>query len=345
MAGAGACQRRVLQRLKEDHGVGWGVKKLRQVTAAVAEEMSGHRQEAQVEQLLGWLGAASAGTGRHKPVLSAGRDGITLPLRRQGGRVYEVASTGPISVLDRRGRRLGTVYLAHMPEPLQPTMSKELTGVLTEVLRRWQGPLPRLSYVTDAGDNETSYHEDVLRRMKHPRTGEKLDWIRVVDYYHASQRVWTMGEALFGKGRAAWCWSRKMLSWLLKPGGVNRVLHSAAAHLSRQALPASRLDEYIKAHGYLRERMGHMRYSECRRVGVPIGSGVTEAGCKTVYTQRLKLSGMHWKAPGAQTILDLRVIELSGVWDRVFRAALAARDEARIWGSTTFHQDRTPTPA
>jgi hypothetical protein len=345
MAGAGTCQRRVLQRLKQDHGVGWGVKKLRQVTAAVAFELAGHRQEAQVEQLLGWLKAASAGTGRHKPVLSVGRDGITLPLRRQGRRVYEVASTGTISVMDRRGKRLGTVYLAHVPEALQPTLGKELTGVLTEVLRRWQGPMPRLAYVTDAGDNETSYHEDVLRGMKHPRTAEVLEWIRVVDYYHASQRVWAMGEALFGKGRAAWCWSRKMLEWLLKPGGVNRVLHSAAAYLSKHSLPSRRLDEYIKAHGYLRERMGHMRYFECRRVGVPIGSGVTEAGCKTVYTQRLKLSGMHWKAPGAQVILNLRVVELSGVWDQAFQAALASREQPQIRGSTTFRQDRTPTPA
>ena len=65
-----------------------------------------------------------------------------------------------------------------------------------------------------------------------------------------------------------------------------------------------------------------MRYTECRRLGVPIGSGVTEAACKTVYTQRLKLSGMRWKKPGAQTILTLRVILLSGVWAQVFERAL-----------------------
>jgi hypothetical protein len=56
------------------------------------------------------------------------------------------------------------------------------------------GPLPRLSYVTDSGDNETSYYDKVLSRMKHPRTGEPLEWIRVADYYHASERLWTMAE-------------------------------------------------------------------------------------------------------------------------------------------------------
>jgi len=225
---------------------------------------------------------------------------------------------------------------------LQPTMSRELTGVLTELLRRWQGPLPRLSYVSDCGDNETGYYQGVLRRMRHPRTGEKLGWIRVVDYYHASQRIWTLGEMLFGKGRGCTSWVRKMQRWLLKPGGVNRVLHSAAAYRDRYSLRGKRLAEFNKAYAYPRGRMRHMRYAEYRRVGVPLGSGVTEAGCKTIYTQRLKLSGMHWKAPGAQTILDLRVLELSGVWDQAFHAALADYDQATIWGSEALHPECVP---
>ena len=51
--------------------------------------------------------------------------------------------------------------------------------------------------------------------------------------------------------------------------------------------------------------MAYMRYDEYRRLGIPLGSGVTEAGCKTVYTQRLKLSGMRWKKEGARHILQL----------------------------------------
>ncbi len=71
-------------------------------------------------------------------------------------------------------------------------------------------------------------------------------------------------------------------------------------------------------------------------MGVPLGSGVTEAGCKTIYTQRLKLSGMRWQKAGAQTILDLRVLALSGVWDQAFQAALAEVTEAKVWGSEIF---------
>jgi hypothetical protein len=48
---------------------------------------------------------------------------------------------------------------------------------------------------------------------------------------------------------------------------------------------------------------------------------VTEAACKTVFTQRLKLSGMRWKHEGARTVLTLRVILLSGIWEDVYAAA------------------------
>jgi hypothetical protein len=65
-----------------------------------------------------------------------------------------------------------------------------------------------------------------------------------------------------------------------------------------------------------------MRYAAYKRVGIPRGSGVTEAACKTVYTQRLKLSGMRWKKRGGQTIVDLRVVLLSGVWDNAYQRAL-----------------------
>jgi hypothetical protein len=329
---AGMNQQRVLACLRRAYGVGWGVKKLRQVSEALAPTLAEQRHEAQVERLLALLTQASAGTGRHKPVLSVGRDGITLGVRCKGGSIFEVATTGTVSVLDRRGRRLSTVYLAYTPEPGQGQMSQALTRLLRAVLARWTGPLPRLCYVTDAGDNETTYYDRVLRRMRHPRTGAPLEWIRVVDYYHASERLWTMAEQLFGKGRRAAAWVRKLQKWLKKPGGVNRVLHSAAALREQGALQGKRRAAFQKAYRYLRDRMGYMRYAEYQRQGIPLGSGVTEAGCKTVYTQRLKLSGMRWQRAGAQLILNLRVLQLSGVWDAAYARVLASFDQPKVGG-------------
>lgn len=332
MSDTGMTQQTVLKRLKQDHGVGWGVKKLRQVTAFVSAEMAEQRQEVQVEKLLELLQQATDSRGRHKPVLSVGRDGITLGMRCQGGSVHEVATCGTVTVLDRRGRRLGTVYLAYVPEFGQSTMSRQLTQLVREVLERWEGTLPHLSYVTDSGDNETTYYDKVLSRMTHPRTGEKLAWQRVADYYHVSERLWTMAELLFGKGRKATAWVRKMQKWLLKPSGVYRVLHSAAALKQQQELGGKKLKEFGKAYRYLRDRMPYMNYADYRRLGIPLGSGVTEAGCKTVYTQRLKLSGMRWQKAGAQRILQLRVLRLSGVWDEAYLRVLRGMKQPKVRG-------------
>jgi hypothetical protein len=329
-AEAGATQRRTLQRLNQDHGVNWGVKKLREVTEQVAASLHEVRHEVQVEKLLQLLETAWSSTGKQRPVLSVGRDGITIVESIRKGTICEVASTGTIAVLDRRGQRVGTVYLAYMPESKQGRMSEELTRLLNAVLERWEHPLPCLCYVTDAGDNETGYYETVLRRMKHPRTSERLEWVRVLDYYHASQRLWTMAEALFGSGSSAKGWVRRMKKLLVKPNGIRRVLNSAAVLQSRCGLTGKAQKEFNTAYNYLRERTRWMRYAAYKRVGIPRGSGVTEAACKTIYTQRLKLSGMRWKKAGGQVILNLRVMLLSGVWDEAYRLAMKKIKEVYV---------------
>ena len=93
-----------------------------------------------------------------------------------------------------------------------------------------------------------------------------------------------------------------------------------------------KLTEFSTAYRYLRDRMAYMRYAEYRLLGIPLGSGVTEAACKTVYTQRLKLSGMRWQRTGAQCILQLRVLRLSGVWDQAYRRVLCGTMQPKVWG-------------
>jgi hypothetical protein len=275
-----------------------------------------------------WLREAQQSKGKHRPVLAVGRDGITL--QTQPYSFFEVATTGTLTVYDRNRQRLGTVYLAYAPELGQPTMTDELTALLEELLRQWEGPLPRLAYITDAGDNETAYYRQVLQRLRHPRTGRRLDWRWIVDFYHVAQRLTTMAEALFGVSREASAWAARMRKLLKKPNGPFRVLHSAAAMRSRVSMSATRKKLFRQAYNYLRTRTRHMQYAAFRSQGLPIGSGVTEAACKTVFTQRLKLSGMRWSDPGAQTILNLRVLLLSGIWNEVYTATVNSSHETLI---------------
>jgi hypothetical protein len=325
MAEAGATQNRVLAQLKEEHGVSMGAGRLRDLVAAISAGMSEHRQEAQVEALLAALKTAASSRGNRKPVLAVGRDGITLCEYQH--RYWEVATTATVTVFDRAGKRLTTVFLAWSPELGQATMSQMLTDLLNELLEKWEGPLPTLAYVADAGDNESGYFQHTLARMFHPRTGERLCWERVVDFYHTAKRVWTMAEALFGKDTPRYYqWARRMLSILKnKPRGAKRVLHSAAAFAARLEMSDSQQESFWLAYHYLRTRTRWMRYRDFKQRHIPIGSGITEAACKTVFTQRLKLSGMRWKRSGCERILTLRTILLSGTWRSTYMKSLETR--------------------
>jgi hypothetical protein len=328
LAETGATQGAVLDKLQTQHGVEWGVKKLRAVAEKVSTVMEEFRRDHQARQVVEWLRQAQESTGRNRPVLAVGRDGITLRTRPHS--FFEVASTATLTVQDRRGRRLGTVYLARAPELGQPTMTGELTALIQEVWRQWDGPLPRLAYVTDAGDHESSYYHDVLKKMRHPRTGRRLEWTRIVDYYHASLRLTQMAEALLGQGREAAAWAERMRKLLQKPNGPFRVLHAAAAMRARRVMKASARKDFQRAYNYLRTRAKYLQYAEYRRQGLPLGSGVTEAACKTVFTQRLKLSGMRWSVAGAQTILNLRVIHPGGIWDEVYQQVVQSYTDSPV---------------
>jgi hypothetical protein len=317
MAEAGASQSRVLAWLHAECGVAMGVKRLRNCLVKLSASLGELRQEHQVAHLLELLIIANESRGNRKPVLAVGRDGITL----QGyfHRCYEVATAATISVYDRAGKRLGTVYLAHAPEPDQLTMNAMLTSLLTELFRDWTGPLPQLAYVTDCGNHECGYYKNVLARMMHPLTGERLRWQRVVDFYHVSERIWAMAAALFGDNtKAANAWAHRMLKALKKPSGASRVLHSAAALFHRMKLSKTRATNFWKAYRYIQKRTRYMQYHVYAAAHIPLGSGVTEAACKTIFTQRLKLSGMRWTKAGANAILTLRVILLSNTWKRTY---------------------------
>lgn len=340
IAAAGMSQQATLDAIRQSSGVSMGVKRLRACTEALAASMQPLRQSHQADALLEMLQIARESSGSRKPVLSVGRDGITLRHRKG---FFEVATAATLSVYNRAGKRLGTIYLAHPPELGQGTMDTMLTGLIQEVFSRWSGPLPRLAYVTDSGSNETEYYRRVLKKMKHPISGKKLDWTRVADFYHVSERVWAMADALFTKSqqRQSYAWAQRMMKKLKQPNGASRVLHSAASLRSRRKLGKTRLENFEKAYRYIQSRTRYMKYYDCKRDHLPIGSGVTEAACKTVFTQRLKLSGMRWSHEGAGRILTLRTILLSGTWTSTYGAGLKA-NEASIRpytpGDTIDHQ-------
>jgi hypothetical protein len=311
--------------LQREHGLKWSNDRLRAALAGFRQAMLPFVAELQKARLLLWLKQAHESRGRHRPVLAVGRDGIMIPMRSGG---YQEASTATVSVYDRQPRRLGTIYLGQMPEAKQVTLTRTLTALLTATLTAWQGAVPRLAYITDKGSAPDDYYRRVLKKMKHPREGQPLVWDWVLDFYHVCCYIGKMADALFGpETPAATQWFAKMRRWLRdRKQGAAQVLRSAMQHLGHRRMSKPQEAEFWKAYRYLRRHRRLMDYQGYRRRGLPIGSGVTEAACKTVFTQRFKRSGMRWHRDTGQVILDLRVTHLSGVWDQAFAADLATRE-------------------
>jgi len=332
-AQAGATQRLVIDRLRRDHNLRIGTGRLRALWDELAGRLEPFRREQQARRVVELLQQAEASKGRCRPVLAAGRDGVTICEQPHG--FFEVATCATLTVYDRRGQRLGTVYLGFAPQLGQDTMTQELKALLQAVLALWEGRLPRLCYVSDAGSHEETFYTRYLCRMRHPVTKERLKWQRIVDFYHASQRLGTLASCLAISESRARAWQRRMRKVLLQQNGVKRVLMSAAAMRKEHGLkPGGRTEEFETAVNYLRKRTRWMRYDEYRRRHLPIGSGVTEAGCKTLFTQRAKLSGMRWKKQGLQVILTLRMLVLSDVWDATWSAHLSSPPEQQLRFST-----------
>jgi hypothetical protein len=110
-----------------------------------------------------------------------------------------------------------------------------------------------------------------------------------------------LADAIFGAGPEAQGWAKEMRRVLkTKADGVARVLKSASA-LRRGRGLRGQTKSYDKAYAYLKKCSPWMRYQAYRRQKLPIGSGITEAGCKIVFTQRLKRSGMSWTIEGAKS--------------------------------------------
>jgi len=337
---ASMTQQQTLDVLRLEHNLCWSVTTLRKLLESMAEQLSSIRHKILVDRILDLLRQANESKGPRKIVFAVGRDGLMLPMKNCQS--YQEGATATITVYGRSGKRFGTVYLGQMPQSGQGTLSEQLTRLIQEVLARWQGPLPRLCYVTDAGFHPTDYFRNTLRCMRHPVTNKPLVWQWVVDYFHVCGYISKLAEAIFGEGKEAAAWARKMRRWLKdKANGAYRLLHSAAALRDKRGLKGS-AQQFADACRFLRNRLPYLNYTGYRRRGLPIGSGVTEAACKTVFTYRFKQSGMKWTNVGGQMILDLRVLLLSGVWNQAADAYLAHKPTITLQYPTEFQKTHQP---
>jgi GNAT superfamily N-acetyltransferase len=137
--------------------------------------------------------------------------------------------------------------------------------------------------------------------------------ICILDLYHAVEHLNDLCKSLYAGSEP---WIRRMQEqWFqqMENDGIEEVIASARRRLSE--LDPVQHEAIEKQIAYFENNKQRMLYKTYRQKGYFCGSGVVEAGCKTVVGQRLKQSGMLWGPPGAQSVLELRCALLGNRWD------------------------------
>jgi hypothetical protein len=151
------------------------------------------------------------------------------------------------------------------------------------------------------------------------------DALHIVDLYHARQHLWDLARRLYPNDPAKLkAWMKVHQKRLLDKGKIEKLVRVLRALNSTHPELAEKIHTEAD---YFESNAERMRYPKFRRQHLFVGSGVIEAGCKTVVASRLKRSGMFWTIRGANSILALRCAYLNGGFEDYWesrRAAIAA---------------------
>lgn len=141
--------------------------------------------------------------------------------------------------------------------------------------------------------------------------------VQIVDWFHASERIWAFGRALFGADTPeTTAWVEQQLGRLAQ--GQAAALAVEWRGLALRGETAAVRDEQVT---YFTNQADRMAYARYRGAGWDIGSGMVESACKYVIGAREKGPGMRWSDVGANSVAQVRVALFNDQWDEAFAAA------------------------
>jgi hypothetical protein len=293
--------------LKVYAGIEVSAKDVERVAERIGQDMEGWLGQQQ-QQLLAQLPPLRPT--KTIPVMYVSYDGTGVPMTRE-----ELAG--------RKGKQA---------DGSSRTMEAKLGCVFTQTSRDEQGFAVRdpesTSFVGAIEKSEEfgwRIYAEAVRRGLHEAErvvvlGDAAEWIRtikeqhfpqalqIVDLYHAREHVAELCKYLFGSDESLIVRLRTRWWTWLDEGKVERIVEEASKNL-----PASlNKEKAAKEISFLNVHKELMRYNQFRKQGLFVGSGVMEAGCKSLIGQRMKQSGMEWSVRGANAIIALRCVIKSG---------------------------------
>jgi hypothetical protein len=172
------------------------------------------------------------------------------------------------------------------------------------------------------------------RAVKKVVIGDGAEWIRnliethfpgaiqIVDLYHARQHLWEVARALYPNDAVQQkAWIKIHQKRLLDKGKIEKLVTALRSLRHTNVEVAEKIRTEAE---YFEKNAERMRYPKFRRQHLFVGSGVIEAGCKTVIGSRLKQSGMFWTVRGANAILALRCCHLNNRFEDYWAGHRAA---------------------
>lgn len=300
MARSGA--RDSFARAKEDlleyAGIRVDAKDVERVAEAIGADIARREQIRQADAMKGDVPLAE----RPIPVFYVAYDGTGVPVtkRETAGR------KGKQGDAKTREAKLGCIFTQIKTTsegfPLREEGSTTYTGAIE----------------TAEACGERLYAEALMRGLTHAELvvvlGDGAHWIwniaalhfphaiHIVDLYHAREHLHTLLKLIFPLGEFYEARCKEWSDWLDK-GRVEQVI-SAASELLPQ--PEHERKSATTEIEYFKTNTERMRYADFRARGLFVGSGVVEAGCKTIIAARMKKSGAKWSVRGANDIIALR---------------------------------------
>lgn len=284
-------------------------------------------------------------------VLAVSLDGVMAPVRQADGSKkavtagkqasgplgYREIGCGSVALYDREGQRLTTVRYGRMPESKKATLRQQLTAECHHIVQQ----VPHLKIVKLADGARDNW--DYLSNLDLPAHSAS-EQVEIVDFCHAADHLKRGCDAIWpddpDKSRAKFENLRTTLKEV--KGGVDKVIGSFRYYVGRRSgTPKATLQAELT---YFRNQRPRMDYAAYLQQNLPIASGVIEATCKTLVTQRMKCSGMRWSIPGGQAVLTLRAVVQSDRWPQAWSLIQAefCKPVSIIKEQTATQQDQLP---
>ncbi len=237
------------------------------------------------------------------PILYVALDGTGAPIRKS--ELTGIKGKGKDGRARTREVKLGCVFtqttLDEEGHPVRDPETTTYTGAIepsvdfghrlhAEAVRRG---LRRADKTVVLSDGAEYNHTIVAEHF--------ADTVHIIDFYHAAERLSDFIKD-YTRHRCRGTFHQECYG-LLEAGAIEQLIQRLSGELPRSG---KRRRQGLKALAYFAQRSEQMRYGEFRKQGWFIGSGVIEAGCKTLIGKRLKQSGMFWSVAGANAIIAAR---------------------------------------